>query len=716
VPARHLTDHIRVLYRRRWTAIVAWAAVFVPVAVITLKTTPLYEATAELEIIADDSRGPAAVSRVSDQSGSRQEDEFYRTQHRILESRALAWRAIASLGLNSPEAMVTLRRTADAESAFARAVGWIAWLMGAPERIPPPAPDETTAQSALIDAFRAGLMIVPVADTRLVQVTYRSKDPALAARAANAIALQYRQQGLRNRFLAAPETTLWMEQELDGQRQQVEASQRALQTYKETHDLAGVDDSQNHVVRRLTDLNQKWSAAKADRWEKEADYKVLQSLRDDPAGVDTLPQVSENPYVQSITAQIDAIKSEQQKRLQNADMNTRLAAAEANRRRAILNITRTIENNFQAARTLEASLDDALRALEEEAVALGRASIEYEVLKRYASSDRQLYENLLQRSKETGVAGEFLGSHVRVVDVAEIPRLPVIPHTARNLTAAAVGGLIFAFVLVFGVEYLDSRLKTPDEVKQHLGLAFLGLIPLSAGRTKASPLLGGDAPPGFGEAIRAIRTSVIFSSADDGVRSIVVTSTAPGEGKTVVSANLAVALAQAGQRTLIVDGDMRRPRVHDVFGCLQEPGLSNVLVKTARLQEAVVPTHVEGLDVLPAGNLPPNPAELLGSARYLELLEELGRTYPWIVIDAPPVLAVTDAAVAANRAAGVVFVVGAEMTPARNAAFAIEQLTAARARFIGAVLNKVNIRRHAFYYAPYYRKEYARVYEKTPSR
>ena len=720
--ARHLTDYLRVLYKRRWTAGLAFAAVFITGAVLTLKTTPVYEATTELEIVAEGARRPVSLTNVIDEPTTWYEDEFYRTQYRILESRALSWRAIESLGLNRAEAMAALTESARRESTFGRVIAWMASLVGTPERIPPPPADETTAQSEMIDAFRGGLTVNPVRNTRLVEITYRSKDPVLAARAANAIADQYKQQGLKNRFLAARETADWLEQELAGRRQRVETSERALQAYKETNDAVAVDDSENIVVQQLTDLNQKWTAAKADRWEKEADYKLVQSLRNDPAGLETLPQVVANPYVQTLKTQIESIKAEKQKLLQDfddntpslADVNARLAAAESNRRTAIVNITRSIENNFESARTLEHTLGDALRAQEQEAFKLGRKSIEYEALKRNATSDRQLYENLLQRAKETGVAGEFKGSNVRIVDAAEIPRVPVLPRTKRDLASAFVGGLILAFALVFGFEYMDSRIKTPDDVKQHLGLPFLGLVPSIRGAQGASPLLSGDVPAGFGEAMRAIRTSVIFSSADDGARSVVVTSTAPSEGKTVISTNLAVGLAQAGQRTLIIDGDMRRPRVHEVFGRSQEPGLSNVLVGTARLRDAVVPTAVPGLDVLPAGHLPPNPAELLGSPRYLELLDELGQSYPWIVIDAPPVLAVTDAAVAANRATGVLFVVGAEMTPYRNARVAIEQLNAARARFIGAVLNKVNIRRHAYYYAPYYRKDYARVYEKTP--
>jgi capsular exopolysaccharide synthesis family protein len=205
----------------------------------------------------------------------------------------------------------------------------------------------------------------------------------------------------------------------------------------------------------------------------------------------------------------------------------------------------------------------------------------------------------------------------------------------------------------------------------------------------------------------------VFSSADEGARSIVVTSTAPGEGKTVVSSNLAVALAQADQRTLIIDCDMRRPRIHEVFGGQQEPGVSNVLVATSELQDVIRKTETPNLSVMPAGHIPPNPAELLGSARFKELLRRLRTQFDWIIIDAPPVMAVTDAAVIGNNATGVVFVVGAEMTSRRHAAVAIEQLASARAHFIGAVLNRANVQRHGYYYSTYYRKDYVQAYTRV---
>ena len=368
------------------------------------------------------------------------------------------------------------------------------------------------------------------------------------------------------------------------------------------------------------------------------------------------------------------------------------------------------------AQQRERAYTEQLNQKKSEQMRLNSKSVEFKALSLEAQSARQVYDMLLQTANQTGMAGAYKGSNIQIVDAAEVPRWPILPNTSRDLTVSFLAGCLLAVGLVFGFEYLDSRIKTPDDLKMHLGLPFLGLVPVVPGKGEEPILLpGGNVPANFSEALRAIRTSVIFSSADEGSRSIVITSTAPHEGKTLVSSNLACALAQTGQRVVLVDGDMRRPRVHDMFGRAQEPGLSNVLVGTTRLRDAVGPTSIAHLHVLPAGHIPPNPAELLGSNRYIELMHELGLAYDWVIIDAPPVMAVTDAAVIAHAATGVVFVVGAEMTPRRNAVAAVDQLTAARAKFIGAVLNRVDVKRHAYYYSPYYRKDYTRAYERTTS-
>ena len=284
---------------------------------------------------------------------------------------------------------------------------------------------------------------------------------------------------------------------------------------------------------------------------------------------------------------------------------------------------------------------------------------------------------------------------------------------------ATLGGLVLAIGLAFGFEYLDSRLKSPEEVRAYLGIPFLGLVPMAPLKQKdggESPMLDPQVDPSFSEAIRAIRTGVLFSSAEEGARSVAITSTGPHEGKTLISSSLAITLAQVGQRTLVIDADMRRPRMHEALGRSQEPGLSNVLVGETTIVDAVRQTQVPNLWLLAAGHIPPNPAELIASKKYDALLDELKRRFDWIVIDAPPVMPVTDAALLAHTAGGVVFVIGSEMTPRRIAATAIEQLRGANAHFIGAILNRVQVKRHSYYYSTYYRKEYGKYYQRSGSQ
>ena len=357
-----------------------------------------------------------------------------------------------------------------------------------------------------------------------------------------------------------------------------------------------------------------------------------------------------------------------------------------------------------------------MRALDQqkgEALAMNRKAIDYGPLERDVQSSKQIYESLLQRAKETGVSSELKTSNIRVVDAAERPRSPASPRKALNFSLAFLGGGILAIALAFFFEYVDSRIKTPDEIKTYLGLTPLGMVPaVEPGSWQGNgPLICNGVPSGFAEAIRAIRTNVLFSSAEEGARTLVVTSTAPGEGKTMIAANLAVGLAQAGQRVLLIDADMRCPRLHDLFKVRQEPGLSNLMVGHAAPSACIRKSSAVGLWLLTSGRVPPNPAELLGSQRFKEFIRSLGDHFDSVVIDSPPTLAVTDAAVAAATASGVVFVIGAEMTTRKAAKVAMQQLENARVRIVGAVLNKVELERNAYYYSGYYKREYVQYYQ-----
>jgi capsular exopolysaccharide synthesis family protein len=302
------------------------------------------------------------------------------------------------------------------------------------------------------------------------------------------------------------------------------------------------------------------------------------------------------------------------------------------------------------------------------------------------------------------------------VDPAEVPRGPISPNVRADMTLAFIAGLLAAVGLAFGFEYLDNRIKTPQELKAHLGIPFLGMVPTIDRGRDPNPLLDNGVPPNFSEAFKSVRTNVLFSSADEGLRSLVITSAGPGEGKSLVASNLAVALAQAGQRVLLIDADMRRPRVHEIFGGDQEPGLSNVLSGNAKTSEAIRKGKTAGLWLMPAGHIPPNPAELLGSRRYSDFIASLSAHFDWVLLDTPPVMVVADSSIVANQSSGVVFVVRADHTSRHAVRAAVEQLEAANAHLVGSVLNSVDLVKNPYYYSAYYRKEYSRYYVSASSQ
>ena len=716
---QHVSDYLRILYKRRWTAGLAFVLVFAYGATTSLRKSSVYEANAQL-LIEQETRRATSLNTVLQESSYWYDEDFYQTQYRMMRSRALALKTLESLGMTTPPPDAELAAASAQPSAGL--LDRLATLLGAPEQIQPPPGDETTWQSAQIDGFLGGLAIDPVRNSRLVHVRYRSGDPVFAAKAANALAEAYIAQGLDTRMASSDVANKYLKEQLEEQKKKLADSEQALQRYKEQYGAVALTDTVNNpVVRKLADISAELTRAKTERLNKQGHYETLERLRGDRERLLAFPAILTSEAVQERKKEIANLRDQDAKLAaqgagpafpERQQIATSLSTKEAQLSSEIERIVESIRNEYQIALAREQSLQEQYSGQKSEALSQDKIAIEYSSLEREVVSNRSLYDNLMQRAKETGVTSEYKGTNVQVVDSAEIPRAPILPNHRRDFMFAFMVGMLLAVGLAFGLEYLDSRIKTPDDIKAHLDVPFLGLVPSIPVKTapNGAPLLDNGVPPSFAEAIRALRTSVIFSSAADGARTVMVTSTAPSEGKTLVSSNLADALAQAEQRTLIIDADMRRPRVHEVFSYDQEPGLSNVIVGTTQLQSAIRKTSNPFLSVLPSGHIPPNPAELLGSPKFRKLLAQLGQDFDWIIVDAPPVMAVTDAAVVSHEVSGVVFVIGAEMTPWRNAQTALQQLAAARARVIGAVLNRVNIERHSYYYAPYHRKDYTRAY------
>ncbi len=457
--------------------------------------------------------------------------------------------------------------------------------------------------------------------------------------------------------------------------------------------------------------------ARTNRVQKESLFRQVEKLDPKSANVDSFPAVAQSSAVLDARGRLSTL--EQQKASltgrygpQHPEMLKLETQIENARRQIRVEAAKAIEqlrSEYLAAAAQERSLTSSLEEQKTAALDLDKKSTAYSILERQAESDRKVYESLLQQQKELSVVRNSRANNVQMMDTAEVPGAPFTPDLRRDWMMALLLGLGLAIGLAFGVEYLDDTVKTPDDVTRRLKLPLLGLVP--AARGKEVPLLTGTVPHDFGEAFRSLRTSLVFASGSETTRIIGVTSSQPLEGKTTTACNLGAALALGGARVLLIDGDMRRPSLHKTMGLQNAIGLSHLLVGQARVRDAVQRTSEPNLFVITAGRTPPNPSELLASDRMKAFLQNLASgPFDWVVLDTPPVLAVTDAVIVGPLVTGLVFVIGSQMTRRVHAERALETLRTSRPNIIGVVLNRVDFDGNKYYYSRYYGYQYKSYY------
>jgi capsular exopolysaccharide synthesis family protein len=487
--------------------------------------------------------------------------------------------------------------------------------------------------------------------------------------------------------------------------------------YREQQNALSLDERQNIVGSRLNTLNDTAVRARTTRLQKEAAYNQVKSVDPKSDAADTYPVIATNAGVVEAKTRLNDLTAERARLSSrylpgHPDLIKVEGQLDSARAALVAQRTRVIEsarNEFEAAVIEERTYAGQLESQKGAAMDLDRKSGGYLVLQRQAETNRLVYQSLLQQQKELRVVSNSRTNNVQIMDRAEAPGAPFSPNARRDWFTALLAGLLIALGLAFGIEYLDDTVKTPDDVTGRLRLPLLGIVP--SVRDKRVPLLSEPVPHDFGESFRSLRTSLVFTSGSEGPRVVAVTSSQPLEGKTTTACNLGMVLALGGSRVLIVDADMRRPGLHTVMGLPNEVGLSHLLVGQARVREAVQKTGEPNLFVISAGRIPPNPSELLSSERMSALLANLrSGPFDWVIIDTPPVLAVTDAVIVARAVSGVVFVIGSEMTRRVHAERALETLTAGKTTSIGAVLNRVDFDRNRYYYSRYYGYHYQNYY------
>jgi len=717
-----LREYLRVLIKSKWIIIASVVLVVGVVAISTLRSTPIYEAVGSIAI----NKMDPVTFNLKDSSGA---VDYYDptdldTEVRILKSDLLALQVIRQLNLDrQPEfgantkSSSALELTTDTLQA------------------------DSAKTSAALASFKGSLQVALVPNTRIIEIRYRSPDKNIAAHVVNTLAHTYVEQNFKTRFESTMQASDWLSKQLVDLQIKVETSQEKLVRYQKEHEILGIDEKQNITTAKLDELNRELTAAESARMEKESVYRLVQSGDSDSiiaaANVDGATRGSS-----ANSALLEKLREQQADlKIQVAQLNTQFGPAypklaqlngqlkevEAQIQTEMRKIAARLRGDYLAAVQRESMLRSALDRQKQEANKLNESAIEYSLLKRDVDANRTLSEGLLEKLKEAGVTAGLRSNNFRIVDVARVPTVPSGPNLLRNLAFALVLGLSTGVGLAFLIESVDNTVRTPEQAQTISALPSLGMIPLGSrstrelgGRQKltlasskeAVELVTQSRPRSqMAESFRALRTSLLLTFAGGPPKVILVTSALPEEGKTTTSVNSAIVLAQKGTRVLLIDADLRRPSIHKTLGMGPRIGLSNVLTGTATLQQTIIPSTVlSDFFILPAGTLPPNPAELLASAKMKSVLEELRAQYDHIVIDSPPTLSVTDAVVMSTEADAVVLVIRSGHTTKPALRRARDILLQVNARVCGVLVNAVDLRSPDYYYHYEYQGKYGRDY------
>jgi capsular exopolysaccharide synthesis family protein len=698
----HLYDYLLILRKHQWLILSFLLAVVTIVSIATFRMQPVYTTSARIEIDRENSnilpfQGADSYDLMMDM------DNYIETQSRILTSETLALQTIRNSGLIPHAEMQGAPAGSEAITS-----GNLANHKRPPE----------------LGAFLGSLSVKRVPNSRLLDVSFEATDPQLAAQILNAHIGNFMEQNFRSRYDTTAKATQWLADQLSDIRVQVQNSEDARLAYEREHQIWNLDDRQNITTQRLSDLNKEVTEAQSDRMRKEALYEFAKA-----GNLDVVPQLRENVTLQELTkrrsdvytAYLDALNQYGPNFPKVRRMQAQLKDIDDLLDEQKRKILQTLEIEYNAAQQREALLNDALNEQKGEVNLMAESMVEYNILKRQADANKTMYDGLLTKLKEANIAAGLKSSNIRVVDPAMVPSTPSRPAKTKNIALSFLVGLVGGIGLALLREYMDNTVKTPDDIESLARLPALAVVPAFTGENGAGlrgRFLNGSDNNGhekrielvaqhlpksqMSEAFRALRTALLLSQADHPPQVILVTSALPREGKTTAAANLAVTLAQLGDRTLLVDADLRKPGVGRLLNMTEGKyaGLSSYLAGVSSLDSVIVPhSSIANLVAIPTGPLPPNPADLLSSHRLADALSELSSQFKFIVIDSPPIMAATDAVILSVLADGVLLVVRSGETPKEAFTRARDLLASVKCRLLGVVLNAVDASAPDYYYS-----------------
>lgn len=686
-------------------------------ALVVLSITPLYRATAVLLIEAQQQKAVSIEEVVGIDTSKK---EYYLTQFEILKSNQIAERVIDKLNLSAlPEFNGKEDKSGFLESLLMPIKSHPLVEAYLPEKTPLSEEqlNEALRQKVLV-TFKDKLTISPVRKTQLVNISFESEDPKLAAQIANEVGNSYIESNLEARLSMTSQASGWLSGRLNELKQQLLGSEERLSDFLQQEGLIDFSGVNGLASTELSDLTNRLSAARDRRIAAESlSYLLKKNRTADLASLSSVPEISNHPQMRDIRlAEIDAAKrvSELSKRYgpkhdKMIQAQAQLKTVKSSARSLLTELVKGLDEERQAARQQEASLKKALTAKKNEYQHLTVKEAKYDALKREVESNRQLYDLFLNRQKETSATSDFKAANARFSDYAMTPLKPAKPQISFILGIAAVGGMVLAIIFVFMLESLRSTIEYTEDIEEKLGLHPLGAIPAIKSkqfRKKAldASIFFDSKQRTFTESIRSIRTSLLLNRVNQAKKRIVLTSSIPGEGKTTSSISLAVAMATM-EKVLLIDCDLRRPSIGERFGLAKNhPGVTNILVMGGTAADCIYHDEQTGLDVLPSGLIPPDPLELLSSEKMTALLNQLEAQYDRIVIDTPPALIVSDTLVLGRLAGATIIVVKAGTTKLRQIQSTVSNLIKHDVAIDGVILNQIE-NKHSELYG-YYDKYY----------
>jgi exopolysaccharide transport family protein len=723
-----LRDYLRVILKQRWIIIAFFAIVVIVVAIYVLTATPIYKASTRLVI---EKENPNVVSIQEVMAVNASGTDYYQTQYKIIESRTVAREVIKRLRLDQSEEFCPPPKDdfiSNLKNTISDFKNSIISLLKTDETSKEKETEEYSRDSKLVSAFISRIEVSPIRNSRLVDISFEAKDPVLAFRIANTLASAYIDHNLEIKLSAAQGAMKWLNNRVYDERIKVEKAERALLRYKEENRIiTDFSSDVEHVsAQKLAQLNTQVVDMESKRVEAETRFKQAAALIGHSDMLDSVPEVLNNELIRQIKSmEVNLYQrmSEFSKKYgknhpQMVAIDSELKTLQKRKSQEINRVINSLKNEYKVALAKEESLKDALSKQKEELLDLNEKAIQYGVLRREVESAQNIYEMLIKRFKETSLSENMRAGNIRIIDKAEVPKTPVKPKKRVSIILAMIVGLFGGTGLAFLLEYLDNTIKTPDDLKQYLNIPDLGPVPLFAAENKGNPGKGKDRTSDLialhsprstaSESYRGIRTNIMFSTAESVPQVILVSSAGPREGKTITAANIAITMAQAGSKIIILDCDMRRPEIHNLFGATRDRGMSNIMVGVDNIGVIIQSTQIPNLDVITSGPIPPNPSEMLGSKRMESLLVALRKKYDHILIDSPPVTAVTDASVLSKSADGVIMVIRTGDMARQIVKNGIDQFNNVGAHFIGAVLNGIDLSssKYSYYYYQYYRYYY----------